>query len=66
MDFGKQVKYVRLKLHLNQTEFGNLLGVNFTTVNRWENGKTDPSFKALRAFEALCKEKNIKLPDEVL
>ena len=65
MDFGKQVKYVRLQLHLSQTDFGNLLGVNFTTINRWENGKTDPSFKALRAFERVCKENNIELPKEI-
>ena len=66
MNFGKQVKYVRLQLHLSQTDFGNLLGVNFTTVNRWENGKTDPSFRALRSFEKLCKDRNIKLPKGII
>ena len=63
MNFGDQVKYVRKKLHLSQTDFGYLIGVNFTTVNRWENGKTEPSYKAIRAFEALCKEKDILLPN---
>ena len=63
MDFGDQVKYVRKKLHLSQTELGKLLSVNFTTVNRWENGRTEPSYKAIRAFEALCKNEGISLPE---
>lgn len=63
MDFGQQIKFVRLKLHMSQTEFGQLLGVSFTTINRWENGKTTPNYRALRIFENLCKEKNIKIED---
>ena len=61
MEFSEQIKYVRLKLHMSQTEFGQLLGVSFTTVNRWENGKTTPNYRALRTFEQLCKDKNIPL-----
>ena len=57
MEFAEQVKAVRLKLHMSQTEFGALLGVSFTTVNRWENGKTKPNYRALRALDQLCKEK---------
>lgn len=63
MNFGEQVRRVRLKLHLSQTDFGKLLGVSFTTVSRWENGRTDPSYKAMRSFEAFCKEKAIVLPE---
>lgn len=63
MDFGQQIKFVRLKLHMSQMEFGQLLGVSFTTINRWENGKTTPNYRALRIFENLCKEKNIKIED---
>ena len=64
MNFSEQVKYVRNKLHLSQTDLGNLLGVNFTTVNRWENGKSEPSYKAIRAFESLCKENKIIIPEK--
>lgn len=66
MTFEAQVKYVRLKMHLSQTDFGKLLGVNYATVNRWKNGKTEPSFKALRAFESLCKEKALVLPRDIM
>lgn len=30
MEFGQQIKTVRLKLHMSQTEFAQLLGVSFT------------------------------------
>lgn len=59
MDFGQQVKTVRLKLHMSQAEFAECLGVSFTTVNRWENGKTTPNYRALRCFEQFCKDNNI-------
>lgn len=61
MTIGQQIKTVRLKLHMSQTEFAMLFGVSFATVNRWENGKTKPNYRALRALDQLCKEKNIKL-----
>lgn len=64
MNFAEQVKYVRIKLHLSQVDFAKLIGVNFTTVNRWENGKTEPSYKAIRAFEIICIKNNISM-DEV-
>ena len=59
MEFGQQIKQVRLKLHLSQADFAKILGVSFTTINRYENGKSNPSYRALRAFEQLCKDRNI-------
>lgn len=46
---------------MSQTEFGKLLGVSFSTVNRWENERSSPNYKALRNFEKLCKDNKIKL-----
>ena len=66
MNFGEQMKYVRKQLNISQTRLGELLGVNFTTVNRLENGKTNPSYRTLMALNALCKEKNIDIPKEIL
>ena len=51
MEFKDQLKFVRNKLHISQTDLGKMLGVNFTTVNRLENGKSNPSYRTLRAFE---------------
>ena len=41
--FSEQVKAVRKALNLSQEELAHALGVSFATVNRWENGKTNPS-----------------------
>lgn len=59
MGIGQKIKAVRLKLHMSQTEFAQLFGVSFATVNRWENGKTTPNYRAQRMFDELCREKNI-------
>jgi len=42
-NFPELVKEVRRKLGLSQEELAHELGVSFATVNRWENGKTNPS-----------------------
>ena len=33
---------------MTQTEFAEYLGVSFATVNRYENGKSKPTFKVQR------------------
>jgi DNA-binding transcriptional regulator YiaG len=57
-DFCKRIKAVRKRLKLSQEEFAQELGVSFTTVNRWENGKTLPSKLAMARFEAFCSKKS--------
>lgn len=58
--FLEQVKAVRTALNLSQEELAHALGVSFATVNRWENGKTNPSKLAQRQFEQFCKDKRKK------
>lgn len=55
--FSEQVKAVRTALNLSQEELAHALGVSFATVNRWENGKTNPSKLAQRQFEQFCENK---------
>ena len=38
-----RIKKIRLQLGLTQVNFAKKIGVSFTTVNRWENGKNKPS-----------------------
>ena len=57
MPFSSEIKNFRLSCLMNQTEFGNALGVSFTTVNRWENGKARPicqSLRWLKSSRKLC------------
>ena len=43
MSFAKEIKEIRQKCFLSQNAFANELGVSFSTVNRWETGKTIPN-----------------------
>ena len=64
MPFSSEIKNFRLSCLMNQTEFGTALGVSFTTVNRWENGKARPNIKAMKALKQYCEEHD--LPYELL
>ena len=48
MDYSSDLKKLREKMLLTQKEFGELVGVSFETVNRWENGRHVPTMKAKR------------------
>ena len=37
------IKELRAHLQLTQEAFARILGVSFATVNRWENGKAEPT-----------------------
>lgn len=61
MEYQKIIKNLRTKLVLSQQEFAELLGVSFTSVNRWENGKHEPTIKIKRKILNLCKDNNIEV-----
>ena len=54
MDISVAIKEVRIKSLLSQVDFAKELGVSFSTVNRWENGKAVPGFKALKKIKDFC------------
>ena len=56
MSFSYEVKKARLSAFLNQADFAKAIGVSFTTVNRWENGKAQPNIKAMKSLKSFCKE----------
>ena len=60
MNFAQTIKQIRCRRLLSQEDFAKELGVSFTTVNRWETGKSKPSFKALRNIDDYCKKENIE------
>ncbi len=61
MRFPGIIKDIRCQSLLSQTEFAKELGVSFSTVNRWETGKTLPTYKAMKSIEAFCKSRNIEV-----
>ena len=43
MDLIKQLEVYRLENRITQEEIAKEIGVNFSTVSRWLNGKTKPN-----------------------
>ena len=52
---------LRAVLGVSQEELAKMLGVSFSSVNRWENGRTIPTKIAQVKLNKLFKENSIKL-----
>jgi len=50
---AEMVRKLRTKLGLTQEQFAAKIGVTWSTVNRWENGRGNPSPLAIRRIEEL-------------
>ena len=55
-EISEMVRELRVALGLTQEQFAAKLGVTFTTVNRWENSKGEPSPLAMHRIEELQNE----------
>ena len=42
-DTGLSIRDMRNRLSMTQEEFAHALGITVSTVNRWENGHSEPS-----------------------
>jgi len=49
----EEIRRLREHLALTQEVFARILGVSFATVNRWENGKSEPSGDYARVLQTL-------------
>ena len=65
MSFSEFVKQVRQDLKFSQQQLAVALNVNFTTINRWENGRVMPSNLALKSFYEFCQDNFIDIPIEL-
>lgn len=63
MDYSKSIKELRKKLIVSQAELAKMLGCSFASVNRWENGLHEPTYKMKRRIVELCKKNKIKTED---
>lgn len=59
MDYSKEIRRIREKLLLTQSEFAERIGVSYATVNRWEKGHHIPTIKARRKIKELCLKEGI-------
>ena len=53
--FPQMVRDLRKQLGLTQEQFAAKIGVTWSTVNRWENGRGKPSPLALQKLKELVK-----------
>ena len=61
MSFEEMVKNVRKQLSISQEQLARELNVSFSTVNRWENGRSRPSPMAKELFFSFCKRENVDI-----
>ena len=61
MDFGVLIKCVRKELGLSQERLARELNISFSTVNRWENGKSNPSQMAKELFYNFCANNDVDI-----
>lgn len=55
-EIGNLIRDLRKLVGLTQEQFASLLGVSFSTLNRWENGRMHPSPLALKQVEAVLNQ----------
>ena len=51
---------------LSVTELAEQLNISVATVNRWENGRTEPNKMTLFVIRDFCKSKNIAFAFDTL
>lgn len=59
VNIGDAIKEIRKRSLLCQQDFAKVLGVSFSTVNRWENNRAMPGYQALNKIRTFCEEREI-------
>ena len=58
-DYPSVLRSIRAQLDLTQEQLAERLGVNFTTVNRWEGGASKPQKAARATIDTLAEEAGV-------
>ena len=54
MSYSDERKKIRKKCFLSQEAFGREIGVSFSSINRWEGGKSKPNMAAMKKLKDFC------------
>ena len=57
--YAKRIKELRKEMQMTQEEFAKVLGVSFSTINRWENEAHEPTLRTKRKLKGLFREYGI-------
>ena len=63
IDFAKKIKEYRKRKFLTQEEFAKIIGVSVLSVNRWENGKFEPTMQLKKKLYQLFIEAGMKVEE---
>lgn len=55
-DYDNKIKYIRMRLGLNQKELGEIIGVNQATISNWERSLSMPSRESFTILKELINE----------
>ena len=64
MNFRDKIKDIRIKMGYSQEQLARELGVSFATINRWENGKSEPRQIARNAVRQFCVSHSIDIGED--
>lgn len=59
MTCSEEIKKIRQKCFLSQEAFARELGVSFSSINRWEGGKSKPNMSAMKKIMDFCESHNL-------
>ena len=54
---------IRNRLNASQEDLAKMIGISYATVNRWENGHSQPNKAAQLRLYDICKERKVDLED---
>ena len=59
MSLSEEIKRIRQHSFFSQEAFARELNVSFSSVNRWEGGRSKPNIAAMKSIKAFCESHNI-------
>ena len=60
------IKNIRNSVNMNQEQFADCLGTTVLSINRWENGKTEPNKMAQKQLYQFCKDNDVDLAKMII
>ena len=54
MNFPGEIKKIRQSLFMTQEDFAKEIGVAFSSINRWEGGKSKQNMAAMKKLKDFC------------
>ena len=64
MTFADAILKLRSERRLSQTQFAKELGVSYTSVNRWENGRSFPTKMMRLVIRRYCEKHHLEFSYE--